>query len=83
MSFAAAALPALIGGAASVVGSIVAKPKAPKVTPAPAQLPQAQTRQSSAVLDAVAGRRGSLANQRTGARGAESTSTGQKTRLGA
>jgi hypothetical protein len=54
------------------------KPKAPKV---PMQQPMAQTR-TTAVLDAVAGRRGSRVNQRSGRGGAEAP-PGQKTQLGA
>lgn len=57
----------------------VLKPKAPKPV---APQPVAQTRPVSAVMDAVASRRGSLANKRVGGLGAEPNS-GKKTSLGA
>ncbi|WP_165913265.1 hypothetical protein [Novosphingobium sp. ST904] len=47
----------------------------------PAAQPQAIDRSSSVVLEAVASRRGSLANKRTGSLGAEA-SGGKKTSLG-
>ncbi|MFC0683219.1 hypothetical protein [Novosphingobium clariflavum] len=52
----------------------------PKVT-APVAQPQAIDRSNTVVMDAVAARRGSLANKRTGSLGAE-VSGGKKTSLG-
>lgn len=69
----------LLSPAAAILGGVLNKPKAPKV---PMAAPVAQTRASSAVLDAVASRQGSLANRRTGTRGAEAGG-GSKTSLGA
>lgn len=69
----------LIGMAvgSAVVGKVLA-PKPPKpVVPTP----QVQVRSNSAVADALADRRGSAVNQRTGARGAEALG-GLKTKLG-
>lgn len=79
-----ALLPAFAGAAASAVVGAVTGPKAPPPTPQRQALPVAQRRSTTAVLDAVSSRRGSRVNQRTGARGAEPTSSaGGKTQLGA
>lgn len=53
-----------------------------KPKPVPMQQPVAQTRPVSAVLEAVASRQGSRANQRAGMGGVEA-SGGTKTKLGA
>lgn len=66
----------------SPVGALIHEVSGKKKAPpqVPLQRPQAQTR-STAVLDAVAARRGSRANQRTGAGGVEAPAG--KTHLGA
>jgi hypothetical protein len=78
----AAAIPfaPLFGAVGSVVASVLMRPKTPKVKPTYAQ-PTATPRSNSVVANALAGRRGTIENQRTGAGGVES-STGKKTALG-
>lgn len=73
----------------SAIGKILLSPalalagafKKPKIT-VPDQRPLAQERPVSAVLDAVAARSGTRANQRSGMGGAEATG-GRKSQLGA
>lgn len=78
-------LATVLGGL--IGGQILKKVLKPKAK-APAQqqqlLPQptAQLRPNSGAADALARRRGSLANRRTGAGGAEAGPGGLKTRLG-
>ncbi|GGO95009.1 hypothetical protein [Stakelama pacifica] len=61
------------------VAGVFNKPKAPKpVLPQPTATP----RSNSLVADAIASRRGSADNQRTGSRGAESTTTKKNTLMG-
>lgn len=80
-------IPAAVGAALITAGATVAttalaggfSSKTPTVvTPA-----QTTVRPNTAVTDALTARRGSGANMRTGAGGAEATSTGMKTKLGA
>lgn len=71
----------LLSPVAALTG-LLDKPKAPKMPTVPMAQPIATTRASSAVLDAVASRQGSLANRRTGTGGAEA-GAGTKTSLGA
>lgn len=62
---------------------LIGKPKAAQPAAAiPVARPQPVAR-NTAVLDAVASRQGSRANQRTGAGGAEPGAAGKKTQLGA
>lgn len=68
----------LLSPVLSVAGSVL-KPKAPQVQAMPLARPEVTPR-TTALLDAVAARRGSRANQRTGRGGAEA---GGKTKLGA
>lgn len=58
------------------------KPAAAAAAAIPVARPQPVAR-NTAVLDAVASRQGSRANQRTGAGGAEPGAAGKKTQLGA
>lgn len=67
----------LVGG---VLGNLLL-PKA-KAQPQPQPLPQVQQRPNSAAADALAARRGSRANKRTGRGGGEPSSPGGKTKLG-
>ena len=71
---------ALVGGlVAPLIGSIFSKK--PKPQPQPVPQPVAQVRPNVGVADALARRRGSRANQKTGSGGAEASSSG-KTTLG-
>lgn len=79
-----AALPAIAIGAIAGIGGMAAqalmKPKAP-----PAQMvarPSATPRTASLVSDALARRRGTRANQRTGSGGAESSTGAKKALMG-
>jgi hypothetical protein len=56
--------------------------KKPSVAAQPAPLLQSQPGSKSAISDALAARRGALANQRTGATGAESSASAKKTLMG-
>lgn len=69
----------LLSPVAALAGAFK-KPKAAAPAPLLAQ-PQATPRASSALADALSARRGTRANQRTGARGAEAPA-GVKTKLG-
>ncbi|NLS27940.1 hypothetical protein S2M10_29420 [Sphingomonas sp. S2M10] len=69
----------LLSPIAAVAGALMPKPKA---AAQPLPLPTVTPRSSSTVSDALMSRRGSAANQVTGTRGAESTTTAKKTLLG-
>lgn len=81
MAFAAPILPALGFGLAGVAVQALSKPKA-KPTATAAPLPAATPRANSVLADALAARRGSAANQRTGAGGAESRTAPRKSLMG-
>ncbi|QNQ09256.1 hypothetical protein [Sphingomonas alpina] len=68
---------ALLSPIGAIIKAAVKKPKAQTVVPLPTITP----RGNSVVSDALAARRGSATNQRTGSGGAES-STGKKTLMG-
>lgn len=64
--------------------ALASKAMKPKPQPAPPMVqPTAQPPRSTVLMDEVARRRGSRANQRTGAAGAEPGMPGTKTQLGA
>jgi hypothetical protein len=65
-----------------VLGALIGKKK-PKAAEQPLPLPVAQVRPNGGVADALARRRGSSANRKTGASGAEAAGLGGKTQLGA
>lgn len=72
----------LVSPVLALAAGAVKKPKPAPVLPM--ARPQARAGASTALLDAVAARRGSRANQRTGRNGAEPTNgAGSKTALGA
>lgn len=68
----------LIGG--KILGKVFGKKNKAAAPAVP--LPQITPRRPSAASEALAGRRGSSANQRTGASGAESTAKGKNRLLG-
>lgn len=65
-----------------VLGALIGKKK-PKPVEQPLPLPVAQVRPNGGVADALARRRGSGANKRTGSNGAEAGSSSGKNQLGA
>lgn len=66
----------------SPIGAALGVFKKPKALPAPVAQPTITPSRSSAAADALAARRGSAANMRTGAGGAESGATAKKALLG-
>lgn len=69
----------LLSPITAVASALISKPKQ---AAQPLPLPTVTPASSSAVSDAIMARRGSAANQVTGTRGAESTTTAKKTLLG-
>lgn len=67
----------LVGG---IIGTLIGAPKKQAPPPQPLSPTTVQQRPNSAAADALAGRRGSRANQRS--RGGEPTNNGLKSTLG-